>query len=78
LDPSYTGAFVTRFLLGFLEAPFYPGVLLLIAGWYKRDELAMRTTLVSCGSAISIALGSLIAPGILTGMQGKLGQAGWR
>ncbi|KAG0697641.1 major facilitator superfamily domain-containing protein, partial [Suillus ampliporus] len=70
--PSYTDALLVRFFLGFVEAPFYPGVLFLISRWYKRDELAMRTSLVTCGSILSFAFGSLIASGILSGMQGKL------
>jgi MFS family permease len=78
LDLSYTGVLLARFFLGFAEAPFYPGVLFLISGWYKRDELALRAALVSCGIPISSGFGALIASGILQGMQGKLGQAAWR
>ncbi|KAG0708666.1 major facilitator superfamily domain-containing protein [Suillus ampliporus] len=78
LTGSYTGILVARFFLGFVEAPFYPGVLFLISGWYKRDELAVRTTLVSCGGVLSFGFGALLASGILQGMQGKLGQAAWR
>lgn len=77
-DSSYTGILLARFFLGFVEAPFYPGVLYLISGWYKRDELAVRTTLVTCGSVLASGFGSVFASGILTGMQGKLGQAAWR
>ncbi|KAG0697636.1 major facilitator superfamily domain-containing protein [Suillus ampliporus] len=75
---NYTDVLLVRFFLGFVEAPFYPGVLFLISRWYKRDELAMRTSLIACGSAFSLAFGSLIASGILSGMQGTLGQAAWR
>ena len=38
----------------------------------------MRTAVLSCGSLISNAFGSLIASGILDGMQGKLGHSAWR
>lgn len=78
ITKNYTGILLARFFLGFVEAPFYPGVLYLISGWYKRDELAVRTTLVTCGSVLASGFGSVFASGILTGMQGKLGQAGWR
>jgi len=37
-----------------------------------------RTALLSCGGLISNAFGSLIASGILDGMDGKLGRAAWR
>ncbi|KAG2153236.1 major facilitator superfamily domain-containing protein [Suillus clintonianus] len=75
LTGFYTGVLLARFFLGFVEAPFYPGVLYLISGWYKRDELAVRTTLVTCGSVLASGFGAVFASGILSGMQGKLGQA---
>ncbi|KAG0708676.1 major facilitator superfamily domain-containing protein [Suillus ampliporus] len=78
ITKNYTGILVARFFLGFMEAPFYPGVLFLISRWYKRDELAVRTTLVTCGGVLSFGFGALFASGILQGMQGKLGQAAWR
>ncbi|KAG1756994.1 major facilitator superfamily domain-containing protein [Suillus lakei] len=74
----YTGVVVARFFLGFAEAPFFAGVLFLLSGWYKRDEVAFRLALVSCGNFLSSAFGSLFASAILHGMQGKLGQAAWR
>ncbi|KAG2130894.1 sugar transporter [Suillus clintonianus] len=78
ITKNYAGAVLARFFLGFAEGPFYPGSLFLISQWYKRDELALRVALISCGIPISNAFGSLIASGILQGMQGKLGQAAWR
>lgn len=61
-----------------MEAAFFPGALFLLSKWYKRSELGMRTAILSCGSLISNAFGSLIASGILDGMEGKLGHAAWR
>ncbi|KAH9977701.1 MFS general substrate transporter [Lactifluus volemus] len=75
---NFTGALLTRFFLGFVEAAFFPGALFLLSKWYKRSELGLRTALLSCGILISNAFGSLIASGILSRMQGKLGHAAWR
>lgn len=75
---SFVGALLTRFFLGFVEAAFFPGALFLLSKWYKRSELGMRTAILSCGSLISNAFGSLIASGILDGMEGKLGHSAWR
>ncbi|KAG1854199.1 major facilitator superfamily domain-containing protein [Suillus subalutaceus] len=75
---NYTEVLFARLLLGFSEAPFFPGTIFLLSGWYKRDELAVRTTLIACGALLSAGFGSLFASGILTGMQGKLGQSAWR
>ncbi|KAG2055550.1 MFS general substrate transporter [Suillus hirtellus] len=50
---NYTQVFLARLLLGFAEAPFFPGIMFLISGWYKRDELAVGTTFVTCGGMLS-------------------------
>jgi len=78
ITSDFVGALLTRFFLGFVEAAFFPGSLFLLSKWYKRNELGQRTALLSCGSLISNAFGSLIASGILDGMDGKLGRAAWR
>ncbi|KAJ2931576.1 hypothetical protein H1R20_g5438, partial [Candolleomyces eurysporus] len=75
---NYFGALCTRFLLGFVEAAFYPGALFLLSKWYKRSELSQRMAYLSCGSLLSNAFGALIASGILDAMEGVLGQAAWR
>ena len=75
---DFTGAVLTRFFLGFVEAAFFPGALFLLSKWYKRSELGLRTAFLSCGMLTSNAFGSLLASGILGGMQGKLGFAAWR
>ncbi|KAJ3510623.1 hypothetical protein NLJ89_g4574 [Agrocybe chaxingu] len=75
---DFVGALLTRFFLGFVEAAFYPGALFLLSKWYKRNELGLRTAILFCGNIISNAFGALMASGILSGMQGKLGHAAWR
>ncbi|EMD40846.1 hypothetical protein CERSUDRAFT_131167 [Gelatoporia subvermispora B] len=78
ITKNFVGALLTRFFLGFVEAAFFPGALFLISKWYKRSELGLRVAILYCGNIISNAFGSLLASGILDGMQGKLGQAAWR
>jgi len=75
---SYHSVLFARFVLGFVEAAFFPGALYLIARWYKRNELSRRTAYLTCGSLISNAFGSLIASGILGMMEDVLGFAAWR
>ncbi|KAJ6539297.1 MFS general substrate transporter [Mycena capillaripes] len=76
--PSFVSVMYTRFFIGFTEAAFFPGAWFLISKWYTRRELSQRTALLSCGSLISNAFGSLIASGILDTMEGRLGYAAWR
>ncbi|KAF9226508.1 MFS general substrate transporter [Gyrodon lividus] len=75
---SYHSALVSRFLLGFVEAAFFPGALFLLSKWYKRHELGLRMAILTSGSSVSNAFGSLIASGILSVMDGTLGFAAWR
>jgi len=75
---SFYDALLLRFLLGFVEAAFFPGALFLLSKWYKRDELGLRTALLFCGCLISNAFGSLIASAILSTMEGVHGSSAWR
>ncbi|KAF8138536.1 major facilitator superfamily domain-containing protein [Boletus edulis] len=76
--PSFVGALLTRFFLGFVEAAFFPGALFLISKWYKQDEIGLRTAILYFGNIMSNAFGALLASGILGGMNGVLGHAAWR
>ncbi|KAG2369174.1 major facilitator superfamily domain-containing protein [Suillus spraguei] len=78
ITQNYTQILTTRLLLGFAEAPFFPGALFLISAWYKRDELAVRVTFITCGNMFSSGLGTLFTSGMFTGMQGILDQVSWR
>ncbi|KAG2152186.1 sugar transporter [Suillus cothurnatus] len=74
----YHAALILRFLLGFVEAAFFPGAVFLLSRWYKRNELGLRTALLTCGSSVSNAFSALIASGILAGLDGRLGFTAWR
>jgi MFS family permease len=66
-----------RFLLGVAEAGFFPGVTFYLASWFPREY---RTRILAWFLA-AIPLSSLVgAPisGLLLGMDGILGLAGWK
>lgn len=67
-----------RFLLGFVEAAFLPGALLILSKWYTRKELTTRNAILFCGNLISNAFSSLVAAGVLSNMEGVLGHRAWR
>ncbi|TNY20064.1 MFS general substrate transporter [Rhodotorula diobovata] len=75
---SFGPALACRFLLGFVEAAFFPGALMLLAAWYPKTSLGKRFTGLYCGSLISNAFGPLIAAGILANMEGAGGIRAWR
>ncbi|KAK5658306.1 hypothetical protein OQA88_2281 [Cercophora sp. LCS_1] len=75
---NFAGMVVARFFLGFVEAAFLPGSLLILSKWYTRKELTIRTSILFCGNLISNAFSALIGAGVLSNMQGVLGHAAWR
>lgn len=75
---GFAGMVTIRFFLGFVEAAFLPGALLILSKWYTRRELTTRNAILFCGNLISNAFSALIGAGVLSNMQGVLGHAAWR
>ncbi|KAJ6589217.1 MFS general substrate transporter [Mycena capillaripes] len=67
-----------RFLLGFVESGFFCGVLFLLSSWYRKAELAKRMAYFYSAAILSGAFGGLLAGGVITGLEGKMGIRGWR
>ncbi|KAL7623123.1 hypothetical protein AAE478_006804 [Parahypoxylon ruwenzoriense] len=66
-----------RMLMGMFEGFLMPSLTLMLANWYKRDEIGLRISYLFIAVAVSSAFGGLIAFGILF-MDGKAGYPGWR
>ncbi|RDH27538.1 major facilitator superfamily domain-containing protein [Aspergillus welwitschiae] len=75
---SFGGMVAIRFFLGFVEAAFLPGALMILSKWYTRRELTVRNAILFCGNLISNAFSALVGAGVLSNMQGTLGHAAWR
>ncbi|KAL2821335.1 major facilitator superfamily domain-containing protein [Aspergillus cavernicola] len=75
---NFAGMVSIRFFLGFVEAAFLPGALMILSKWYTRRELTTRNAILFCGNLISNAFSALIGAGVLSNMQGVLGHAAWR
>jgi len=75
---SLGGMVAFRFVLGLVEAGFFPGVMLLLSCWYKPKELSKRIALFYTASLMSGAFGGLLAGGIITGMEGLGNTRGWK
>lgn len=67
-----------RFILGVVEAPFFPGVLFYLSKWYTKQELNLRMSIFYSGSLVSGAFGNLIAAGILSGLDYVQGYRAWQ
>ncbi|KAG7417755.1 putative transporter [Fusarium oxysporum f. sp. rapae] len=75
---SYHGMIALRFILGFVEAPFFPGALFLFSSWYTKKELAVRISVLYAAGQMAGAFGGLLGSAIMAGMDGKAGLANWR
>ncbi|KAI1490226.1 major facilitator superfamily domain-containing protein [Biscogniauxia mediterranea] len=75
---SYGTLIACRFLLGFFEAPFYPGALYLLSIFYTRKEVASRMALLYTAQMAGLSFANLIAAGVFEGLDGTKGLHGWR
>lgn len=75
---KFTDLVVTRFFLGIVEAPFFPGAIFLMSSWYSRAELTRRIAYFYSGVSLANMFGGLIAAGVLDNLDGAQGIAGWR
>lgn len=75
---GFGGLLGVRFILGFIEAAYFPGCLYFLSCWYTREELPLRCAFLYSGSLLSGAFGGLIAAGIVDGMAGVAGLAAWQ
>ncbi|KAI1498133.1 major facilitator superfamily domain-containing protein [Biscogniauxia marginata] len=75
---SYGSLIACRFLLGFFEAPFYPGALYLLSIFYTRKEVASRMALLYTAQMAGLSFANLVAAGVFEGLDGERGLHGWR
>ncbi|TVY38349.1 putative transporter [Lachnellula subtilissima] len=78
LVKDYHSMLAVRFLLGVVEAPFYPGALYMISQFYTRKEVATRMSIFYTGNMLASAFSGLISAGVFSGLDGVHGWEGWR
>ncbi|KEF59377.1 uncharacterized protein A1O9_04221 [Exophiala aquamarina CBS 119918] len=78
LVTNFGSIMACRFILGIVEAPFFPGVLFYLSRWYTKEEINFRMSIFYSGALIAGAFGNLIAAGILHGLEGHAGLASWQ
>ncbi|KAK9375589.1 major facilitator superfamily domain-containing protein [Lipomyces chichibuensis] len=67
-----------RFVLGFVESGFAPGIAFYLSSWYRRYELASRFAFYYTAVAVAGGLSGLLAGLITQYLDGVRGIAGWR
>lgn len=78
LSNSYGALLGFRFVLGCIEAGFFPGVLYLLSCWYTTAELGKRFAIFYTAAVFSGAFGGVLAGGITSNLHDAHGIAGWR
>jgi MFS transporter, ACS family, tartrate transporter len=69
--------FAMRFLLGVAEAGFFPGVVLYLTYWFPARDRARTVALFATGAVIAGIIGSPVS-GVVLGLDGLAGLAGWQ
>jgi len=75
---NYHGALAVRTLLGFTEAPFYPGAIYMLSLFYTRREIATRVSILYSANIIATAVAGLVSAATFATLGGRYGLAGWR
>lgn len=65
-----------RALLGLVEGPMFPGIVLYLSGFYTRRELSVRVAIFFSAASLSGAFSGLLAAAIIN-MDGLGGKPGW-
>lgn len=78
LVKDYGGLVACRFFLGFVEAPYYPGVLYLLSIFYTRKEIASRIAVMYTGQIVANGTAGLIAAAVFSSLDGRYGIKGWQ
>ncbi|MFT3815132.1 MAG: MFS transporter [Acidovorax sp.] len=75
---STTMFYVLRFLLGALEAGFFPGIILYLTYWFPAARRAKMIAMFMTGATIAYLLAGPISGAIMKYMDGFLGHYGWQ
>ncbi|KAL2830873.1 major facilitator superfamily domain-containing protein [Aspergillus cavernicola] len=75
---NFGGMLACRIVLGFVEAPVYPGMMFYLSKWYTKTELTLRIGICLAAGLTANATGALIAAGISSGLDGARGLSAWR
>ena len=70
--------YACRFLLGLMEAGFFPGIILYFTYWYPAGRRAHTTALFLTAIPVSGVVGGPLSGGILEAFSGAHGLMGWQ
>ncbi|KIV90489.1 hypothetical protein, variant [Exophiala mesophila] len=74
---NYSGLLACRFFLGLMEGGLFPGIILYLSSFYRRQDLSLRIALFWSAASLSGAFSGLLAAAIAK-MDGIGGMRGWQ
>lgn len=75
---GYSELMAYRFMVGFFESAYFPGVHYVLGAWYRGDEIGRRGGVFYVGLTLGTLTASLIQSGASASLDGVDGLAGWR
>ncbi|KAJ6171089.1 hypothetical protein N7470_000156 [Penicillium chermesinum] len=75
---SYQALYGLRFLVGFFESGFYPGIHYLLGSWYTPQEIGKRAMIFWLAGSIGQLFSGFLQAAAYTNLDGVSGRAGWR
>jgi sugar phosphate permease len=73
-----TSFYVLRFLLGVFEAGFAPGIIFYLTYWYPKARMGAAMSVLMIPGPLGSMIGAPLSAGLMTGLDGAAGMAGWQ
>ncbi|KAJ6076553.1 hypothetical protein N7499_008534 [Penicillium canescens] len=75
---SYHALYALRFLVGFFESGFYPGIHYLLGSWYTPREIGKRAMVFWLAGSVGSLFSGFLQAAAYKNLNGTNGYAGWR
>ncbi|KAJ6188780.1 hypothetical protein N7519_003688 [Penicillium mononematosum] len=75
---SYQALYALRFLVGFFESGFYPGIHYMLGSWYTPREIGKRAMIFWLAGSVGTLFSGFLQAAAYTNLHGTNGYAGWR
>ncbi|KAI4725588.1 MFS general substrate transporter [Aureobasidium sp. EXF-10728] len=75
---SYKALYALRFLVGFFESGFYPGIHYMLGSWYTPREIGKRSMIFWLAGSVGNMFSGFLQAAAYKNLSGVHGHAGWR
>ncbi|CAH0041678.1 unnamed protein product [Clonostachys rhizophaga] len=75
---SHSALYALRFLVGFFESGFYPGIHYMLGSWYTPREIGKRAVMFWLAGSIGTMFSGFLQAAAYTNLNGVHGRSGWR